>query len=97
MDEEITGLTAQLAAGVTNDNEANQNILSGEQTQTVVRAFAQLQGLQSLGELSAAGTPLEEELQDLAARINELNANLAAEQAREQELLRAQRPGLGDV
>jgi len=87
LDEEITGLTDQLAAGVTNDNEANQNILSGEQTQTVVRAFAQLQGLQSLGELSAAGTPLEEELQDLAARINELNGSLAAEQAREQELL----------
>ena len=89
LDEEIAGLSAQLTAGESRTNEAGQDILSGESAQAVVQAFTELQGLRNLGELSAAGTPIENSIQELASRINEFNSSLAAEQAREQELLRA--------
>jgi uncharacterized protein involved in exopolysaccharide biosynthesis len=63
--------------------------LSGDQAQATLQSLSQLNGLDSVANLDVAGTPMEQKIQQLEDQVNQLQAHLAQEQAREQELTRA--------
>jgi uncharacterized protein involved in exopolysaccharide biosynthesis len=76
--------------GSTSDlNTTSSNPITTDQAQATLQSLSQLKGMESVANLDAAGTPMEQKIQQLEDQVSQLQAHLAQEQAREQELTRA--------
>jgi uncharacterized protein involved in exopolysaccharide biosynthesis len=90
--DQIQTLSSQLLnlGGSTSDlNTTSSNPITTDQAQATLQSLSQLKGMESVASLDAASTPMEQKIQQLEGRVNQLQAQLAQEQAREQELTRA--------
>jgi uncharacterized protein involved in exopolysaccharide biosynthesis len=90
--DQIQTLSGQLLnlGGSTSDlNTTSSNPITTDQAQATLQSLSQLKGMESVANLDAAGTPMEQKIQQLEDQVSQLQAHLAQEQAREQELTRA--------
>jgi uncharacterized protein involved in exopolysaccharide biosynthesis len=88
----IQTLSSQLLnlGGSTSDlNTTSSNPITTDQAQATLQSLSQLQGLGSVANLDVTSTPMEQKIQQLESQVNQLQAQLAREQARELELTRA--------
>jgi uncharacterized protein involved in exopolysaccharide biosynthesis len=68
---------------------AGSNPITTDQAQATLQSLSQLKGMESVANLDVTSTPMERKIQQLEGQVNQLQAQLAGERAREQELTRA--------
>jgi uncharacterized protein involved in exopolysaccharide biosynthesis len=92
LEGQVKALSNQLlnsGAAPSTTGSASSDRLTADQAQTTVQSLSQLRGLEGIANLDLVGTPMEQKIQQLEGQVNQLQANLAQEQGREQELTRA--------